>query len=86
MESGALPVGTMQVLPYPGIGDRPEVVERRARFTGERLIRANATTDPQTGQWVLSFGLDGQGTSTVLPHYARESWTSALPFSSTIRF
>ena len=51
-------------LPYPGIGDRPEVVERRARFTGERLIRANATTDPQTGQFVLSFALDGQGTST----------------------
>ena len=64
MASGALPVGTMQVLPYPGIGDRPEVVERRARFTGERLIRANATTDPQTGQFVLSFALDGQGTST----------------------
>ena len=64
IQSGALPVGTMLVQPYPGIGNQQEVVERRPRFTGERLIRANPSTDPQTGQFVLSFALDGQGTST----------------------
>jgi protein-export membrane protein SecD len=63
MQSGALPPGTMLVQPYPEIGDRPEVVERRPRFTGERLVRANPSTDPQTGQFVLSFALDSRGTT-----------------------
>ncbi len=63
IQSGALPVNTMLVQPYPQIGNQQEVVERRARFTGERLQRANPSTDPQTGQFVLSFALDGQGTS-----------------------
>ncbi|MEQ1492273.1 MAG: protein translocase subunit SecD, partial [Terricaulis sp.] len=71
-DQGALPVGTMLVQPYPEMGNNPEVVERRPRFTGERLIRANATTDPQTGQFVLSFALDGQGT-TLFCRITREN-------------
>ena len=39
-----------------------EVVERRPRFTGERLTDASPSTDPQTGEFVLSFRLDSQGT------------------------
>ncbi|MCX7358760.1 MAG: protein translocase subunit SecD [Alphaproteobacteria bacterium] len=58
---GAQPPGTMLV-PYAEPGRSPELVERRPRFTGERLIRANPTSDPQTGQFVLSFALDGEGT------------------------
>jgi preprotein translocase subunit SecD len=61
-QAGRLPPGTMLVQPYPGIGDQPDVVERRPRFTGERLVRANPSSDPQTGEFVLAFALDGQGT------------------------
>lgn len=62
--AGRLPPGTMLVQPYPGgRGAGPEVVERRARFTGERLVRANPSTDGQTGEFVLSFQLDTQGTT-----------------------
>ena len=39
-----------------------ELVERRPRFTGERLTRANPQQDGQTGQIVLAFQLDSQGT------------------------
>lgn len=56
------PPGTMLVQPYPGIGDRPDIVERRPRFTGERLTRASPTQDGQTGQIVMSFQLDSRGT------------------------
>lgn len=62
-DQGALPPGTMLVnYGASEAGRGPEVVERRPRFTGERLIRANPSTDPQTGQFVLSFALDGEGT------------------------
>jgi protein-export membrane protein SecD len=61
--AGRIPPGAMLVQPYPGIGDRADVVERRPRFTGERLTRASPSTDQQTGQFVLSFSLDGQGTT-----------------------
>lgn len=60
--NGWLPPGTMLVNPYPGVGTMPEVVERRARFTGERLVRADASTDPQTGENAIAFALDDQGT------------------------
>jgi protein-export membrane protein SecD len=60
--AGHLPPGTMLVQPYPGIGATAEVVERRPRFTGERLARANPQTDPVTGEFVLSFQLDAHGT------------------------
>lgn len=59
--AGRIPAGTMIVEPYPGIGDASDLVERRPRFTGERLVRASPRTDPQTNQWVLSFELDSQG-------------------------
>lgn len=55
--------GVMTVGPYPGM-ERSETVtvERRPQFTGERLQRANVSTDSQTGEFVLAFQLDSQGT------------------------
>jgi preprotein translocase subunit SecD len=61
--AGRLPPGTMVVQPYPDSGGTQEIVERRPRFTGERLVRANPSTDPQTGEFVLSFALDREGTT-----------------------
>jgi preprotein translocase subunit SecD len=58
---GRLPPGTIVAQPYPEIGDSAEVVERRARLTGEHLSRANPSTDPQTNQFVLAFQLDSEG-------------------------
>lgn len=60
--AGRLPPGAMVVQPYPDSGGSQEIVERRPRFTGERLTRANPSTDPQTGEFVLSFALDSEGT------------------------
>lgn len=68
---GRLPPGTMAVGPYPQIGTSSEVVERRPRLTGERLTRANPSTDPQTGEFVLSFQLDSQG-SLIFCRITRE--------------
>ncbi len=61
-QGGAIPPGTMVVQPYPDSGGTQEIVERRPRFTGERLTRANPSTDPQTNEFVLSFALDSEGT------------------------
>jgi protein-export membrane protein SecD len=69
--AGRLPPGTMQVAPYPQIGNNPEVVERRPRLTGEHLTRATPTTDGQTGEFVLSFQLDSQG-STIFCRITRD--------------
>jgi protein-export membrane protein SecD len=52
----------MVAQPYPEIGSGGEVVERRPRLTGEHLVRAAPSTDQQTGQFVLAFGLDSEGT------------------------
>jgi preprotein translocase subunit SecD len=60
--AGRIPPGNMLVQPYPGLGQYPEVVERRARFTGERLVRAQATADPGTQGFALAFQLDAEGT------------------------
>jgi len=60
--TGRLPPGTMVVEPYPDSGGSQEIVERRPRFTGERLVRANPSTDSQTSEFVLSFALDSEGT------------------------
>lgn len=59
--TGRIPAGAMVVPPYPGINDSSEVVERRPRFTGERLTNASPSTDGQTGEFVLAFQLDSQG-------------------------
>jgi preprotein translocase subunit SecD len=80
--AGRLPPGTMVVQPYPGgRGTGPEVVERRPRFTGERLVRANASTDGQTGEFVLSFALDSQG-STLFCRITREYHRPAFRHSA----
>jgi preprotein translocase subunit SecD len=60
--NGRLPPGTMLVNPYPGMDSMSEVVERRPRFTGERLVRADATIDPQTSENSIAFALDAEGT------------------------
>ncbi len=62
--AGRLPPGTMAVGPYPEIGSSSEVVERRPRLTGENLASADPSTDSQTGEFVLSFTLTGEGTKT----------------------
>jgi preprotein translocase subunit SecD len=57
-----LPAGALVARPYPGIGNETVVVQRRPEFTGEHLRNAHPGTDAQTGQFVLDFSLDGQGT------------------------
>ena len=39
----------------------PEIVDRAALMTGERLVRADPTEDIQTGMMVLSFQFDASG-------------------------
>ncbi|MEQ1707053.1 MAG: protein translocase subunit SecD [Terricaulis sp.] len=68
---GRIPPGAMIVQPYPTIGNSVEVVERRPRFTGEHLTRANPSTDPQTSEFVLSFALDSEG-SRIFCRISRE--------------
>jgi preprotein translocase subunit SecD len=70
--AGRIPPGAMVVQPYPNSRGTAEVVERRPRFTGERLVRANPSTDPQTGEFVLSFQLDSEG-SRIFCRITRES-------------
>ena len=69
--SGRAPPGTIIAEPFPTIGDRAEVVERRPRFTGENLTNASPGTDPQTGEFVLNFQLDNRGT-TLFCRISRE--------------
>ena len=59
---GRLPPGTMLAPAHSDNGAHSEVVEQRPRFTGERIARAFPTTDMQTGEIVLSFQLDDEGT------------------------
>jgi preprotein translocase subunit SecD len=47
---------------YPGFGDSIEVVEERVRMTGEHLERVQPSTDAQTGEFVLAFSFDAEGT------------------------
>lgn len=60
--AGRVPAGHMIAGPYPTIGDRAEIVRRRASLTGEHLIDASPSIDQQTQGWVLAFRMDGQGT------------------------
>jgi protein-export membrane protein SecD len=59
--AGEAPAGTMIAPSYFADG-QTELVEQHAVFTGERLIRANPTTDPLTGEFVLFFAFDAEGT------------------------
>lgn len=60
--AGQIPPGSMAVRYSAENGGGTEIVERRPRFTGERLTRANPSTDSQTSEFVLSFALDSEGT------------------------
>jgi protein-export membrane protein SecD len=61
LAAGRVPPGHIVAPPYPTIGNTTEVVRRRPSLTGEHLTRAAPSTDPTTGRYVLSFGLDSQG-------------------------
>jgi preprotein translocase subunit SecD len=69
--AGSLPPGTFVAQPYPQIGDGAEVVERRARLTGEHLTRASPQMDQQQNQFVLAFQLDNRG-STIFCRITRD--------------
>jgi len=56
-----LPPGVIAVAPYPGVGERPDIVQAHPEFTGEHLRKAQVGTDPQTGQIVIRFDLDDVG-------------------------
>lgn len=60
--AGRVPPGTMVVQPYPGVGSAIEVVAERPSINGARLETARASTDPYTGEFVLTFTLDREGT------------------------
>jgi preprotein translocase subunit SecD len=80
-QQGRIPPGTMLVQPYPQMGSQPEVVERRPRFTGERLQSAAPRTDSQTGEFVMSFQLDSQGTRlfcTITRNYTGQRFAILL--------
>ncbi|MEQ1816962.1 MAG: hypothetical protein ABL871_00010 [Terricaulis sp.] len=59
--SGVLPRNTILAPPFME-GPNAEAVERQPQLTGEHLASATPSTDAQTGQWVLSFALDAEGT------------------------
>lgn len=59
---GRLPPGTYLAQPYAAEGGRAEVVVERPEFVGDRLASAAASTDAQTGEFVLAFQLDSDGT------------------------
>jgi len=63
--NGRLPPGTIFAPPFPGINQYgPEVVERRPRFTGERLVDASPQPNQNGPGFVLAFRLDGEGQRT----------------------
>ncbi|MGE3141829.1 MAG: protein translocase subunit SecD [Hyphomonadaceae bacterium] len=63
VRAGRIPPGDMIAEPYAE-GVQPELVRRRPSLTGSSLQNATARTDQQTGQFVISFQLDGQGART----------------------
>jgi protein-export membrane protein SecD len=67
---GESPTDAMTALPYFK-GDQPESVQRRPIMTGERLLNANPSRDEQTGEFVVSFRFDAEGTR-VLCEITRE--------------
>jgi preprotein translocase subunit SecD len=75
LEAGLLPAGTMLAPPFPDVGFKAEAVVREPAFTGERLQQANPSVDSQTGQAVLSFQLDAEGTRTFCRITTRNTGT-----------
>jgi protein-export membrane protein SecD len=57
----AAPRGFMVVQPFDQAG-RAEVVKERPELTNVHIMRASPSMDPQTGAFVLSFQLNGEGT------------------------
>lgn len=60
LESGLLPPRSIVVPPYPGVGDRSEVVDRHPAIVGH-IENAHASTNSSTGEYVLVFRLDAHG-------------------------
>jgi protein-export membrane protein SecD len=59
---GRAPAGAMLAAPYPGVDASVEAVEQRARLTGEHIARAYPSIDPRTGEWVVGFAFNREGT------------------------
>lgn len=59
---GGAPVGAILVQPYPGFDALAVAVEQRARLTGAHLASAYPQRDELTGEWVLAFTLNREGT------------------------
>jgi protein-export membrane protein SecD len=62
LTAGPLPAGTMLAQPYRGSDASAEIVEQRPRLTGEHIAQVSPATDTQTGDFVLHFSLDREGT------------------------
>lgn len=56
-----IPPDAMIAQPFED-GGRPEVVKERPELTGIHIINANPSTDPQTGEFVLAFRFNSEGT------------------------
>ncbi|MGH6952433.1 MAG: SecDF P1 head subdomain-containing protein, partial [Vitreimonas sp.] len=61
IDTGRIPAGAFLAAPYGGGDAAPALVERRPRFTGERIVAASPSRDPRTGRRVLSIQLDAEG-------------------------
>lgn len=57
---GDLPAGAVMAPPYPGIGDRAEVVDRRPRTTGAHVSAAHMSADPN-GAISVALQFDAEG-------------------------
>lgn len=60
-EPGRTPPGYIVVQPHPINRGQVEIVRERPTLSAEHITRATPNTDPQTGDWVLSFELDAAG-------------------------
>ncbi|MDD3446947.1 MAG: protein translocase subunit SecD, partial [Zavarzinia sp.] len=64
LAAGRAPAGTeiLEGEPPPGsTAPEPIAVRKKVLLTGEMLVDASATTNPQTGEWVVGFRFDGEG-------------------------
>lgn len=69
-EIGSLPPGSFMAPPFPGVGNSPEVVERRPSIVGH-IENAHASTNTSTGEFVLVFRFDAEG-RRLFCHVTRE--------------
>ena len=78
-----IPTGAMIAQPFDEDG-RVEVVKERPELTGVHVMNARPSTDPQTGEFVLAFRLNSEGTR-LFCRITRDNPGHASPSCSTIR-